>query len=141
LSSETQNHEYTSYLYFDCQDDGKNLTDNETQASKDVADSKVNKMIKFGELCMTGLSNIPVRLPLTVNTAICIILPQTKYPEGFCSKNNMKWSTVRKKNAVLNGLSLEGIITIICCALSIMGLLLRLAFQNIVAVYKSYPGK
>ncbi|KAK0041231.1 G-protein coupled receptor Mth-like 1, partial [Biomphalaria pfeifferi] len=141
LSAETQNHEYTSYLYFGCQDDGKNLTDNETQTSKDVADSKVNKLIKFGELCMTGLPNIPVRLPLTVNTAICIILPQTKYPEGFCSKNNMKWSAVRKKNAVLNGLSLEGIITIICCALSIMGLLLRLAFQNIVAVYKSYPGK
>ena len=60
---------------------------------------------------------------------------------GYCSELTNVWKAVRDIDSIIGNISLEGIITIICCVLSNIGLLIRLSLQNIVPFYKSYPGK
>ncbi|KAH9490812.1 hypothetical protein Btru_032467 [Bulinus truncatus] len=138
-------------MYFDCEvlaDVVQDVSVEEMKLNNGVVikDVKLNKIMMFATYAVSVVSTATqtVSLPVTVDSYLCIVvLPTVQVGPSnmFCKNAHAKWTAVREKNAIIGNVSLEGVITIICCSLSIVGLFFRLAFQNIVAVYKSYPGK
>ncbi|RUS86791.1 hypothetical protein EGW08_005451 [Elysia chlorotica] len=89
-----------------------------------------------------------MKLPGTVDIRVCLTdmlrsdtLQVSRQFHDYCASYKLRWQAQANIDGVVGEISLEGIITIICCILSDIGLLVRLALQQVVPFYKTYPAK
>ncbi|KAK3746348.1 hypothetical protein RRG08_011357 [Elysia crispata] len=89
-----------------------------------------------------------MKLPGTVEIRLCLtdmlraetVLVSHQFHD-YCASYKLRWHAQANIDGVVGEISLEGIITIICCILSDIGLLVRLALQQVVPFYNTYPAK
>ncbi|CAG5121375.1 unnamed protein product, partial [Candidula unifasciata] len=90
---------------------------------------------------LAGLKGV-MMLPVTIEYRTCVCgLPSGKQSCTFCTRRAITWEIERTVDAIFGNISLVALISIICCVLSIIGLISRLVLQRMIPFFNSYPGK
>ncbi|GFO01438.1 G-protein coupled receptor mth2-like, partial [Plakobranchus ocellatus] len=118
---------------------GQTLTDDRIKRYLNFATVGFQK-IHIDESAMKLPSSVEIRPCLTDKLRPVSESLNNQFHE-YCASYTLRWHVHATMDSVVGNISLEGIITIICCVLSDIGLLVRLILQQVVPFYSSYPAK
>ncbi|GFS20192.1 G-protein coupled receptor Mth2-like [Elysia marginata] len=122
----------------------------QTVNGQPVTDARVRRYLDFATQGFHTIhaGNDVMKLPGRVTIRLCLtdmywaVTPHVSHQyHDYCASYKLRWYAQANIDGVVGEISLEGIITIICCVLSDIGLLVRLALQQVVPFYKTYPAK